>query len=92
MKTGYTNEPLNAVRAIIRGQMRAGYRRAAICHDGELLCERCVRGNARLILRATRTHDDALLDWQVTGAMNSGDAESEGQCAHCHEILWGAQP
>lgn len=88
MKTGNVSEPLNALRALIRGEVHSGYVWAAICTDGELLCEKCVRENARLILRATRTGDGSTLDWQVEGVTHSGDAETDEQCAHCRKQLW----
>lgn len=91
MKTGNVSEPINALRAFIRRQLPASYVWAAICTDGELLCEKCVRDNARLILRATRTGDDATLDWQVDGVTHSGDAETDGECVHCGSKLWSVE-
>jgi len=76
------------VRALARGRVHAGYGWAAVCSDGELLCETCVRSNYRLVLRATLKPCAASYEWQIVGLTNSGESETSAHCAHCHKIIW----
>lgn len=78
---------LTQLRALIRGQVHAGYRWMAVCADGELVCERCATDNARLMLRATR-HAGTDRQWECVGITHSGGSESQETCAHCQRVYF----
>ena len=82
---------VNLVRALARGRAHSGYTWAAVCADGKLLCTKCIRGNYRLILRATAIESLFREDWRVIGVTNSGESESTETCVNCRESLWESQ-
>lgn len=83
--------PTEQLKAFARGKTHGGYIFAAVCNDGELLCESCVRSNYRLVLRATNFPTKAVGDWQVVGLTNSGESEEQENCVHCGKLLWEVQ-
>ena len=78
--------PLDQLKAFARYKTHPGYRWAAVCADGELLCEACVRENYRQVYGATKRQDNA--QWQVVGLTNSGDDEGWTACSNCNKVLW----
>ena len=81
---------LNQLRVFARYQTHAGYTWAAVCADGELLCERCVLANYREVYRATKDHHGDT-QWQVIGLTYSGESETEERCSNCNKVLWDEQ-
>lgn len=86
--------PLEKLRAFARYKTHAGYSWAAIMADGELVCESCVRENYRAVFTSTKRPGAARTDeqWQCIGLTNSGEAETDEHCAHCHKLLWSIDP
>lgn len=75
------------LHAFANYKTHAGYVWAAVMTDGELLCEKCVKGNYRLILQSTK--DGSKNGWAFSGALtNSGESEETSNCAHCYKLLW----
>lgn len=77
-----------------------GYPVALIMYDGELMCARCVRGNYRLILEATRDGSVETWngpydkEWTAAGFMIlEGTAEDYGdtRCANCGRDILEAE-
>ena len=91
MKTNFqSNAPLDALRAFARYQTHGGYVWGAVCSDGALLCETCVRENYRQIFRETRgpkggsgNYQSYNSNWRIIGLANSGehDSDSGPECA-----------
>jgi hypothetical protein len=78
--------PLSQLRNLARGKVHGGYRWAAVCADGELLCVKCVRENYRQVYANTkmRPSDWPSNDWRVKGITHSGEHEGPAEnCAHC---------
>ena len=81
-------QSIEAVRTAARNPYAwpGGYPIVLLMYDGEVLCNRCLKGNYRMILK--RTHDQDNDDWTAVGLMVlEGTEEDYGPmvCAHCGE-------
>lgn len=79
---------LEQLRNLARYKTHAGYRWAAVMHDGALVCETCAANpeNYRLMYRATKSADGS--DWECIGITHSGEAETSETCANCDRVIW----
>lgn len=60
-----------------------GYTPFAVCDDGEVLCEQCVRDETNPV------HTGGEADgWRVDGWSHTGEVESFTACAHCYRVLF----
>lgn len=84
------NPALEQLRALARGKVHGGYRWMAVMADEECICEACVTKEYKLIYRATRYPTTAPdnAQWQCIGITNSGEAESNENCAHCGRLYF----
>ena len=81
-------QSIEAVRTAARNPYAwpGGYPIVLLMYDGEVLCNKCLKGNYRMILKRTRDQDND--DWTAAGLMVlEGTEEDYGpmECAHCGE-------
>jgi hypothetical protein len=63
-----------------------GYPMMLVLHDGEVLCWKCAKENARQILCSTRSN--ARDGWAAEGV--DVNYEGDSYCAHCNDKLEAA--